>query len=527
MSTKLKFTLLLAVLTLNTVAQKNALNSITENDLKAHLEFVASDYMQGRNFGTVIPGLEITANYLKSQCKKMKLKPGLEDFFQKVEMNFIKPDTINSIIQLYGENNKLLIESRDFITQPDDLGNIIFDGKLVFIGYCWKDENSGYDDFNGIDVKDKMVLFMTRNRETALDTSKRGWVSEIEEPKIRNITGKGAKGILACIDPLFGDANIYLNIQGSFGAGFYYLKDQNFNNSEQPVTLISNALVDKIFKSQGKSLAQVQKEINASGKPNSFDFDQVRIKCKLLKIIKSVEGKNVIGILEGSDPLLKNECVVFTAHYDHVGLNTKGEIFNGADDNGSGTAALLEIAEAFTKLKSPPRRSVVFAWVTAEEKGLLGSKYYSQHPVFPLEKTVVNINLDMIGRVAKKDSISKWSINNSLADENGFYIISGYQSSELRKISDAACKKLNLVPSDSLTKMLLYRSDYYNFYKNGIPILGLSTGIHKDYHQPTDDIDKINYSKIKRIAQYAFLVANEVANQKKRIAANNLMSQKK
>jgi hypothetical protein len=527
MPSKLKLTLFLAVLTINAVGQKKALKSISANDLKAHLEFIANDYMQGRNFGTEIPGLEITGDYLKSQCKKMVLKPGFEDFNQKFEMISVKPDTSNSIIQLYGENNKLLFESRGFTSDVSDLKNIDYEGKLVFGGYGWKDENTGYDDFNGIDVKDKMVLVMTRNREMALDTSKNEWVNEVEFSKADNVYGKGAKGIIFCADPQLNETNFYINARRDQSEYRYFLKNHNFKYSGQTITIMSNSLVDNILKIQGKSLVQIQKGINDSGKPNSFEMDQVRINFNLLKIIKSVEGKNVIGILEGSDPLLKNECLIFTAHYDHIGVNSKGEIYNGADDNGSGTVALLEIAEAFTKLKRPPKRSIVFAWVTAEEKGMCGSKYYSQHPVFPLEKTVVNINLDMIGRIAKKDSVLKWSVNNSLVDENGFYIISGKQSSELLKISDRICKKLNLVPSDSLTDAGLHRSDHYHFYKNGIPILGLTNGLHKDYHKPSDKIDKIDYNKMKRIAEYAFLVANKVANQKKRIVVDNPVSQEK
>jgi len=527
MPSKLKVTLLLAVLAFNTVAQKKALESITENDLKAHLEFIASDYMQGRNFGTEIPGLEITADYLKSQCKKMGLKPGFEDFFQNVEMFSVKPDTTNSILQLYDDNNKLLLESQDFIQEVINLENTVFEGKLVFAGYGWKDENTGYDDFSGIDVKDKMVLVMTRNREIALDTSKNGWVNEVEVSKSKNVFGMGAKGIIFCFDPQFNDANFYLFLRKYFSDGYFGFKNQNINNYPgQTITYISNSLADNILKSNGKSLKQIQSEINDSGKPNSFEMDQVKINFKLLNIPEQVVGKNVIGILEGSDPLLKKECVVFTAHYDHIGINSKGEIYNGADDNGSGTAALLEIAEAFTKMKKTPKRSIVFAWVTAEEKGLFGSKYYSQHPAFPLEKTVANINLDMIGRVANKDSIVNWSVDNSLADEDGFYIISGKQSSELIKISDRFCKKLNLVPSDSLHKELSDRSDYYNFYKNGIPILGLTTGLHKDYHQVSDELDKIDYNKMKRIAEYAFLVADKVANQKKRIVVDKPVEQK-
>ncbi|MDO8952163.1 MAG: M20/M25/M40 family metallo-hydrolase, partial [Draconibacterium sp.] len=197
------------------------------------------------------------------------------------------------------------------------------------------------------------------------------------------------------------------------------------------------------------------------------------------------------------------------------------EVNNGADDNGSGTVGLLEIAEAFTKMKKHPKRSIVFAWVTAEEKGLFGSDFYSQHPIFPLEKTIADINLDMIGRSAEKEPEKDVSIEKGLCGPNGVYIISGGQSSELIKISNTFCKQLNLIPSDAMSKAFLNRSDYYHFYKNGIPVMGVTTGLHEDYHQPTDDCEKIDYLKMKRIADYTFLVTYEITNRKKRIMVDN------
>jgi Zn-dependent M28 family amino/carboxypeptidase len=146
-------------------------------------------------------------------------------------------------------------------------------------------------------------------------------------------------------------------------------------------------LANEIIKESGKTLLQLQNEINKSGSPKSFEIKNYKAEIQLIKKSEPVEGKNVIAILEGSDPVLKNECVVLSAHYDHVGIAANGEVNNGADDNGSGTVALLEIAEAFTKMKKHLKRSIVFAWVTAEEKGLFGSGFYSQHPIFPLEKT--------------------------------------------------------------------------------------------------------------------------------------------
>lgn len=207
--------------------------------------------------------------------------------------------------------------------------------------------------------------------------------------------------------------------------------------------------------------------------------------------------------------------MVLTAHYDHVGVTRNGEINNGADDNGSGTVALLEIAEAFKKLKKKPRRSIVFAWVTAEEKGLIGSEYYTLNPVFPLEKTVANINLDMVGRSAENEPEEMTNFGKSLAGPDGFYIINGGKSSELTEISYKISRKLNLVPNEALSEEFIHGSDHFNFHKNGVPVLGVTTGLHDDYHTTADDFDKIDYLKMKRLAGFSFLVAYEIANSKK------------
>ncbi len=308
--------------------------------------------------------------------------------------------------------------------------------------------------------------------------------------------------------------------------GIYQLYGGEDTGRPGNIVLANAELANAILKETGKTLEEIQQEINDSGKPNSFELENITAEIQLAKKAETIFGENIIAIVEGSDPVLKNECVILTAHYDHVGMTRNGEINNGADDNGSGTVALLEIAEAFTKMKKKPRRSIVFAWVTAEEKGLIGSGYYTQNPVFPLEKTVVNINLDMVGRSAEKEPGKVENIEKSLAGPNGIYIISGRQSLELMAISNKICRDLNLVPSDVLSDEFMNGSDHYNFNKNGVPVLGVTTGLHEDYHKPSDDFDKIDYHKMKRIADYTFLVTYEIANRKKRIVVDNPIQQK-
>ena len=237
---------------------------------------------------------------------------------------------------------------------------------------------------------------------------------------------------------------------------------------------------------------------------------------KIFKKNKIIRGENVLGYIEGSD--LKDELIIITAHYDHLGKHDT-LLFNGADDDGSGTVAIMEIAEAFMLAKRDgkgPRRSILIMPVSGEEKGLLGSKYYTNNPVFPLRKTIANLNIDMIGR-----------IDNMHLDGNYVYLIgSDMLSKELHNISEEINKKyigLELdytYNTDDDPHRYYYRSDHYNFAKNNIPVIFYFNGVHEDYHKTTDTIEKIDFNKIEKITRFVFLTAWELANKEERIKLN-------
>jgi hypothetical protein len=522
MKFKVNLLLLFVVLSFSALAQFSGVESISESELKAHLEFIASDYMQGRDFTSQTPGLEITADYLKAQCKLLGLKPGGDDYFQAVDIVSVLPDPANTFCQLKNESGEVIFETQDIYSLGGQAKSDTIEGEIVFAGYGWYNDKTKYNDTEGLDLKGKIVLVMTRTLEMASgDSISKGDIN-IEMRKMSKAIMGGAKALIMVPDPLNQDKKYLDQLKKYANSGSFKLKGAKAR-SRGPIRLVfgTEDLANEIVKESGKTLAQLQQEINESGKPNSFAIEKTRVNVQLAKSTLSVDGKNVVAIVEGSDPLLKNECIVFSAHYDHLGVDKDGEIYNGADDNGSGTVALLEIAEAFQSLKTKPKRSIVFVWVTAEEKGLMGSNFYSQHPIFPLENTLVDINIDMVGRSAETEAVKGDEISKQLAGPNGLYIISGKQSSELTGISDTVCKDLGLIPSDELTKPFLRRSDYYHFYKHGIPILGLSTGMHADYHKISDEIDKIDFTKMKRVAQYAFLVGYKVADQKQRIVVDN------
>ncbi|MGY8987233.1 MAG: M28 family metallopeptidase [Flavobacteriales bacterium] len=239
---------------------------------------------------------------------------------------------------------------------------------------------------------------------------------------------------------------------------------------------------------------------------------------KILKSNKWIKGENVLAYIEGTD--LKDELIIITAHYDHLGKHEE-KTFNGADDDGSGTVAAMEIAEAFMLAKKEgngPRRSILVMCVSGEEKGLLGSKYYTDNPIYPLENTVANLNIDMIGRV------DDWHKNGDY-----IYLIGADRlSQELHDISERVNEEFIGLELDYTfneeddPNRYYYRSDHYNFAKNNIPVIFYFNGVHEDYHKVTDTIEKIDFEKIKIITRLVFLTAWELANREERIVVDEV-----
>jgi len=502
-------------------SQKSELKSITENELKAHLEFIASDFMQGRDFDTPIPGLEITAAYLKSQCLDMGLTPAAPGFSQPVKLIQIKADTEKSVFTLKNQTDTVAFQSRDIVTFPGSEKNDTISAEIVFAGYGWSNKEIGYNDLDSIKVSGKVVMLMTRNpmiKPDSLSDLISG--SQQEMAKLMPLMLGGAKAVIFIPDPLNADRKWFEMVKEYASGGTYQLEGEKSMKLPGNILFANVETADAILKETGKTLKQFQLEINQTMKPASCIIKEVQAEIILAKTVSHVVGENIVAVVEGSDPQLKNEYVILTAHYDHVGISPTGEVNNGADDNGSGTATLLEVAEAFVNMNKKPKRSIVFAWVTAEEKGLLGSHYYTKNPIFPLEKTVVNINLDMVGRSAEKEAGPLTDVEKSLAGPDGIYLITVSKNKEINDIGNKVSGRLKLVPSDELSEDFLSGSDYYHFHKNGIPILGISTGLHEDYHHPTDDLNKIDYVKMKRVADLTFLTTLEIANRKKTVEKN-------
>ena len=499
--------------------QDAAMNSINENDLKAHLDFIASDLLKGRKLGK--SELEIAANYLVSNLKKMNVKPASEkdNYLQGMDFISVEPDVQNTFIKIRNAKNEYMISRDSILSLFPPPKNLKYNGSIVFAGYGIIDSANSYNDFAQINVKDKIIMIMSRTSELVnkeKSSNKNPFFYDLEYRKIAYAAQNGAKTILWVLDPNNKYKSFYEieNELYEFAKQAIYIKEKLEIMFPLDFIIITQHTADLILKSSGKSLLDLQNKITATQKPYSFEIKKTTIDLQICRIVKDFISSNIIGYIEGSDPVLKNEYIIYTAHYDHLGVDQNGKIYNGADDNGSGTVALLEIAEAFTKLPNNPKRSIVFAWMTAEEIGGIGSQYYVNHPLFPLEKTVTCINLDMIGRVKTSDDKHRMA---DIKNADSLFVISGANSSELLKINSSICSKFDLNPDYFDKKQRLEYSDQFFFYQKGIPVLFYHNGFNQDTHSTNDIVKKIDFVKMKKVAQVAFSVGFEVANNDKKL----------
>ena len=494
-------------------AQKSGQDRIKTEDLKRHLTFLSSDSLQGRSLGTSVNGLDIAANYLKTNAKSIGLG-GAKDYFQIVPIVSSQPDSENTYLEITDQTGKVVFKTDSIIGLPQDNEINISNAEIVFAGFGFTDEKTGYDDFKGLELHGKVVMFSIGTPEWFQNDELPRWNNQLETNKVKKAFELGAVGIILINSPLDAENNIYKRIHKWINRTDFNLETTLKKREENSFVLINSAHADAIFGKKDE-VTNLLSKISEEKKPNSFSIESIRININVKTKTEHFQAKNIIGIVEGSDPVLKNECVVLMAHYDHLGMNENGEIYNGADDNGSGTVTLLGVAKAFAGLEEKPKRSIVFLWVTCEEEGMLGSQYYSENPVFPIEKTVACINIDMDGRVFEQPD-TVWNKSPKMVkDFDGLYTLANDFWPGIKKINSAACKTLGLIPDYSLPASFLRSSDHFSFHNKGVSILNYATGYHADYHKVTDEISKINFEKMKRVADLCFLVGLEIANQKK------------
>jgi hypothetical protein len=489
---------------------------ITPESARKHLTILASDEFEGRETGK--RGAELAANYIANEFKKLNLKaPVNGSHFQDVQL--VENSFVVEKLQI---NNQHLQSLKDFYFNSGSGSKKIKAEQIVFAGYGIS--SNEYDDLKGVDIAGKVVVIISRgepvkNGISLISKSAQlsDW-SKIRAKRMDNIRSKKPALILAVNEDL---AQTLARPGSHLDKPKISLKKDNIQSAaaQADVIQLTPEAANIVLRKSGKTIEQLTAEINESGLPSTQKF-KADLEISYGNKSKPVKAVNVLGYLEGTD--LKQEVLVISAHYDHIGLNPDGpdKVYNGADDDGSGTTAVLELARAFSAAKKEgkgPRRSILFLSVVGEEKGLLGSEWYSDHPVFPLKNTITDLNIDMIGRV---DTAHK-------ATPDYCYLIgSDKLSSQLHKISEdinAAYTKLKIDykyndPADP--ERIYYRSDHYNFAKHGIPIIFYFNGVHEDYHKVSDEVSKIDFPLLVKRANLVFFTAWELANRDKRPAVD-------
>ncbi len=486
----------------------NYANTITATDLKKHLEVLASDEYEGRETGK--EGQKKAAAYIATQFKNLGLPPVVNNsYFQNIPLTQSEWGS-----RLLVANQKEFKFMEDFYAFPDLKDTKVYTNEIVFAGYGIND--SVYNDYAGISIANKAVIIASGEPVNKKGISyitktdkKSDWATNSAFKKIE--AARQLKPALI----LYIDKDITTTItryRHYLADPTLVLKEEKNDKPSIPVVFISQAIADSLLSPNKSSVEKALAKINSNGKPKPLTLSST-VGVKLARVESTVNAENVLGYLKGTD--LADELVVITAHYDHIGV-IDNKVYNGADDDGSGTVAVLELAEAFTQAAKEgkgPRRSMLFMTVSGEEKGLLGSEYYTNNPVFPLDKTITNLNIDMIGRVDEKHKDSS----------NYVYVIgSDKLSTTLHKINEEANStftKLSLDytfndPKDP--NRFYYRSDHYNFAKNNIPIIFYFNGVHEDYHKETDEISKINFDIMAQRTKLVFHTAWNLANRNER-----------
>jgi Predicted aminopeptidases len=381
-------------------------DKITSSDLSSYVTFLASPLLKGRMNGE--PGLDIAQQYIASEAKLIGLTPANgNSYFQPYSVIKNSMDPEKTMIQI-------VPKGRDTITYREPIFQLVptgptdftVDGEVVFAGYGLKQDKYGYNDFENIQTEGKILLVMMSSPMNAdgkyvFETAK--WTSFMSiQVKLTALLFSRAKAVMFVMDPRSGYISLDDQFPGISGelvssTTFKGEKPRNFTLPNMPkMMFISRSVADAILDGSGYTLEDLQKKIDSELKPHSFLIPDKQVKIK--EAVQSTEEpmNNVAAYIEGSDPVLKNEYVVFSCHADHIGVTAKG-INTGADDNASGCAALLSMAEAFRSLENKPMRSILFLWFSGEEIGLYGSQTYINNPLVPLEKTVADLNMDMIG----------------------------------------------------------------------------------------------------------------------------------
>ncbi|MCI0338909.1 MAG: M28 family peptidase [Acidobacteria bacterium] len=536
----LLLTLCLTLAAVSAQSRKNGKATVAAEDLRNWLSYLASDELEGR--ATFSEGLGLAAAYLANQLRSWGVKPGGDSgsYFQRVRVLGVKSAN-HSTLTLEVNGNTRTFKDGEGINFPRNVGGkrSFSVEQIEFIGYGLNAPVANHNDYADKDVKGKAVVYLGGNGPKGLGTQfrralgGRGRYATDQQQALASIGPIGPTGFGGRPGGAGGGQGSRGVDQGDFTTV------QRLDHPLSPMVTASDEFFEFLFSGSDVKYAELKEKASKQEPLPSFTLKGVKLSFNLnaeYQIVRTQLTRNVVGVIEGTDPKLKDTYVTFGAHYDHVGYS-EGEIvqgangpqrqgtvgrvkagaledriWNGADDDGSGTATLLGVAKAFaTASNGPkPKRSLMFIWFAGEERGLWGSRYYVDYPSVPLDKIVANLNMDMVGR----------NRDDKAEEENTVYLVGSDRiSTELHNLTvDANARlghplRLDFEMNDPTDlEQVYYRSDHYSYAAKGIPIVFFTTGLHPDYHANTDSIEKINYEKMARVGQLVYETGRRVAN---------------
>jgi len=502
---------------------KTGFNSIQENNLRAQIGYLTSDALQGRL--SLQPGDQQAINWIAKQFAASGLKPGnAGSYLQPVKLLEFSADKKKSYIEV--DSKALTKRWQNPAVYLDYPKNFHLSNSIIFAGYGITAPELHYDDYANLNVKGKIVLvFEHEPQETHSDSIFNGIANTIyatNRVKALNAEQHGAIAILIAPEPNRTHPSNQQRRQRiedkwkhSSILPTQVLADDSLHI---PIIIISDEVANSLVST--KKLSQWQSQIDRHLTPVSQPIPNVTVVVQNQNKFSHLgTSYNVVGLLEGSDPQLKNETVIVSAHHDHDGM-IQNQIWHGADDNASGTVGVVNLAQAFSLNMQNglrPKRSILFVVFAAEERGLLGAFYMTQHPLRPLNTTRAVINFDMIGRNEQPSAQTNRLISIPTDTTNRLNLIGGHYSSDYEKTIETANQSIGLTLDHRFDNEnalnIFFRSDQFPFVLNHIPAFWWFTGFHPDYHQITDTADKINYKKMKRILQLAYLTIYQFADE--------------
>jgi hypothetical protein len=542
--------LLIALLTITAGAQsgaKGGLGSIQPAPLKEWLTYISSDELQGRALYS--EGLGLAAGYISSHLKEWGVKPigDRGNYLQVVKVLDVKATSRAKVtVEVNGQTRTF--NDGEGITLPKNMGGkqTVTADQVLFAGYGVTLPSGQHDDYAKVDPKGRVVVWLGPSGPKSPESG----LYRLLNPAARNRAATD-KGAIATIAPTYAGgfggrrrgagAGAGANVggggsspeagsatgrgRGASAAGADFETVQRFDTKVAPAVSASEDFFEFLFSGSDVKYAELKQKADAQEPLPPFALKGVKLTINVdaeYTVLRTQLTHNVVGMIEGTDPKLKDTYVLYGAHYDHIGYresppagggrcpgDPNDTINNGADDDGSGTVALMAIARAFAQ-GPKPKRSIVLVWHTGEETGLWGSKYNADHPVVPIDRVAAQLNIDMVGR----------NRNDDPRQENTIFVVGSDRiSTELHNINEDANAALSKPwtldyemndPAD--TESIYTRSDHYSYAAKGIPIIFYFTGLHADYHCPGDSVDKILFDKLAHAAQLAYETGRRVAN---------------